>query len=185
MKTQTKSRLYLVNILTGFAVMLFILSFALNQFAYGAGTSSKPSTKSESDAQIRDRANEYFEEGKNLQEKWRYKEASKKYKRAVEIDPTYAEAYSNLGYTYRKQEKFDKAVRTYKKAIQLDPKLAAAHEYLGEAYAEMGKFDLAEKELQILRELGSEEAQKLEAFITKMKQQKKQLDMKTARLISC
>jgi len=58
------------------------------------------------------RANEYFEEGKTLQEKWRYKEASKKYERAVEIDPTYAEAYSNPGYTYCKQEKFDKAVQT-------------------------------------------------------------------------
>jgi tetratricopeptide (TPR) repeat protein len=144
-------------------------SFALNQIAYGAGSSSKPSTKSESAAKKRERANEYFEEGKMLQEKWRYKEASKKYERAVKIDPEYAEAYSNLGYTYRKQGMPDKAVRTYKKAIRLDPKLAAAHEYLGETYAEMGKYDLAEKQLQILQNLGSDEAEKLAEFIKKMK----------------
>jgi hypothetical protein len=47
--------------------------------------------------------------------------------------------------------------------------LAEAHEYLGEAYAEMGKFDLAEKQLQILRDLGSDEAEELEAFIREKK----------------
>ena len=172
MKTQVINRLYPLQIFTGIAVILLILSFGLNQLAYGAGTSSNTNTNSESAAQKRQRANEYFEEGKILQEKWNYKKASKKYERAVKIDPSYAEAYSNLGYTYRKQEKFDKAVRAYKKAIKLNPKLAEAHEYLGEAYAEMGKFDLAEKELTILRELGSDEADKLSEFIEKMKQQK-------------
>lgn len=169
MNTQAINRLYLLKIFTGMTIMLFIGLFALNQFAYGAGASSNSNTTSESAAKKRERANEYFEEGKKLQEKWNYKKASKKYERAVKIDPSYAEAYSNLGYTYRKQEKFDKAVRAYKKAIELNPKLAEAHEYLGEAYAEMGKFDLAERELEILRDLGSVEADELEKFISQMK----------------
>ena len=169
MKIQAINRLYRLQMFTGIAVILFILSFGLNQIAYGAGTSSNTSTKSESAAQKRARANEYFEEGKMLQEKWNYKQASQKYERAVKIDPSYAEAYSNLGYTYRKQEQFDKAVRAYKKAIELDPQLAEAYEYLGEAYAEMGKFELAEKQLAILRQLKSDEAEKLYQFIEKLK----------------
>ena len=77
----------------------------------------------------------------------KYPEASKKYEQAVKIDAKYAEAWSNLGYTCRKQGQFDRAVRAHKKAIKLKPDLAEAHEYLGEACAEMGKFDKAEKEL--------------------------------------
>ena len=173
MKIQVIDRTYILKLFSGLTVIVFILAFALNQLAYGAGSSSKSSSsKSESAAQKRERANEYFEEGMKLQEKWRYKEASKKYERAVKIDPSYAEAYSNLGYTYRKQGKLKKAVRTYKKAIKLDPNLAEAHEYLGETYAEMGKFDLAEKELKILQDLGSDQADKLSEFIEKTKKQK-------------
>ena len=69
MKTQAINRLYLLKTFVGIAVILFIFTFALNQFAHAAGTSSKSSSKSESAAQKRERANEYFAEGKNLQEK--------------------------------------------------------------------------------------------------------------------
>lgn len=172
MKTQAINRLYLLRLVTGITIILFFMSLGLNQLAYGAGSSSsKSSSKSESAVQKRERANEYFEEGQKLQEKWNYKQAAKKYERAIKIDATYAEAYSNLGYCYRKMGKFDEAVRCYKNAIKLKPELAEAHEYLGETYAEMGKFDLAEKELAILRELGSEQAQKLAEFIEKLKKQ--------------
>jgi tetratricopeptide (TPR) repeat protein len=133
--------------------------------SYAASTSSESSTDSKSAAQIREDANSYFDPAKKLQDKENYREAARQYEKAVKVDPTYAEAYSNLGYCYRKLGKYDTAVMHYKKAIQLDQNLAEAHEYLGEAYAEMGKFDLAEKELQILRNLGSDEADELEAFI--------------------
>ncbi len=64
-------------------------------------------------------------------------------------------------------------MKAYRKAIKLKPKLAQAHEYLGEAYAEMGEFEKAEKELSILRQLGSDESDTLEKFIADTKAGKK------------
>ena len=171
MTTLTIGRSKLLHTMSTLSVLLFISFFTMNQIAYGAGAPSRSSTALESAAQKREKANVYFKQGEALQEMKKYPEASQKYEEAVKIDSQYAEAWSNLGYTYRKQGQFDKAVGAYKKAIKLKPDLAEAHEYLGEAYAEMGKFDLAEKELQILRELGSDEADELEEFIEKMKAQ--------------
>ncbi len=145
--------------------MLLVFFWALSQNVYAAGAPARPEKSSSG---IPMKTNMYFKKGQKLQEAGNYKEASKSYEKAVKAAPKYAEAWSNLGYMYRKQGHFKKAVIAYKKAINLDPNLAEAHEYLGEAYAEMGKFELAERELKILRELGSDEADELEEVIAKM-----------------
>jgi tetratricopeptide (TPR) repeat protein len=168
MKTAILSGSYPTNIIKIMTALLIVSFWILSQNAYAVNAPQSSGTTS---SQKREKANIYFEEGLKLKENGDYKEASKQYEKAVRADASYAEAWSNLGYTYRKQGFFDKAVKAYKKAIKLSPDLAEAHEYLGEAYAEMGKFDLAENELKILRKLGSNEADELEEFITKSRTQ--------------
>jgi Tfp pilus assembly protein PilF len=52
-------------------------------------------------------------------ELWR--EALYRWKRAVEVDPSYAAAYNNLAIAYEHEGQFDDARKAYEKALELDP----------------------------------------------------------------
>jgi Flp pilus assembly protein TadD len=52
-------------------------------------------------------------------ELWR--EALYRWKRAVEVDPTYAAAYNDLAIAYEHEGQFEEARKAYDKALELDP----------------------------------------------------------------
>ena len=51
-----------------------------------------------------------------------WREATYRWERAVELDPTYAAAFNNLAIAYEQAGQFDKAKAAYQKAAELDPK---------------------------------------------------------------
>jgi Tfp pilus assembly protein PilF len=51
-----------------------------------------------------------------------WKEARYRWERAVQLDPTYAQAWNNLAIAYEHEGKFDEARKAYEKALELDPK---------------------------------------------------------------
>ena len=55
------------------------------------------------------------------------------YRKAIELDPKYAEAHYNLGNALKHKGQLDEAIACYKKAIELDPKFAAAQTQLASA----------------------------------------------------
>ena len=60
--------------------------------------------------------------GIELAQKQLWKEAEFRWEKAIELDPTYAAAWNNLGIAYEQQGKFDEAKKAYDKATGLDPK---------------------------------------------------------------
>lgn len=72
-------------------------------------------------ADRRSDAKQQVEFGISVAEKGLWKEASFRWEKAVELDPSYASAWNNLGIAYEQQGKFDDAQKAYTKAIKLDP----------------------------------------------------------------
>ena len=70
---------------------------------------------------LRDNAREQVEFGITVAQKGLWKEAIYRWKRATEIDPTYAEAYNDLAIAYEHEGDFDQAREAYEKALSLDP----------------------------------------------------------------
>ena len=64
----------------------------------------------------------------------KYPEAIKMLKKYIRTEAGSADAYTYLGFSYRKNGQLPDAFKAYDKALALDPKHLGAHEYLGEAY---------------------------------------------------
>lgn len=88
-------------------------------------------------------ATAYFYQGTALHQQAKLEEAETAFRKALELDPSYAEARVNLGLILNQQDKFDAAVNEFKQAIRNDPKLAAAHFNLGVTLQAQGQLEPA------------------------------------------
>ena len=73
-------------------------------------------------ASARSDAKEQVEFGIKVAQTGLWREAQYRWERAVQIDPTYAEAWNNLAIAYEHSGKFDEARKAYETALKLDPK---------------------------------------------------------------
>lgn len=74
-------------------------------------------------------------------------------RRAVKLDPGFAQAHLELANLYSQQHKHAEAVPESQRAIQLDSKLVDGYYRLGQAYVHLGQADLAQKEFTIHKQL--------------------------------
>jgi tetratricopeptide (TPR) repeat protein len=65
--------------------------------------------------------------------------------KAIEINPSYAEAYYNRGRSYHRKHKYDKAISDFNRSIELNPKdwVDMAYTNRGVTYEEKGQYDKA------------------------------------------
>src|SRR3954470_11248881 len=73
-------------------------------------------------ADARSTAKSQVEFGIKVAQNGLWKEATYRWQKAVELDPTYAAAWNNLAIGYEHEGKFEEAQKAYDKAVALDPK---------------------------------------------------------------
>ncbi len=99
-------------------------------------------------------------------------------RRAVDLDPKYAEAHLQLGILFADQTKYAEAIREFQRTIQLRPDLTTAHYHLAQCYRRTGDKALAEGELRTFEGLrkhdqaeSENERKEITQFIVTMKEQ--------------
>ena len=73
----------------------------------------------------------------------RTEDAASAFKRVTELNPTYADGFSNLGVTLQEQGKLDEAIAACNKALSIKPDYAEAYNNMGNALQDQGKLDEA------------------------------------------
>ena len=74
---------------------------------------------------VRDEAKAQVEFGIKVAQQGLWKEATYRWEKATEIDPTYAEAWNNLAIGYEHEGRFEDADKAYQQALKLAPKNVA------------------------------------------------------------
>lgn len=115
-----------------------------------------------------------------LTPKHQKEEASKEYglavqefKKALSVNPDYAEAHRNLARVYYVQKKFLKAAEHYKKLTNLDPYDIDSYVLTALAYAEAQKYSEAQEELENAKNMTADPVilKKLDGYIEKIEKQ--------------
>jgi Flp pilus assembly protein TadD len=83
----------------------------------------------------------FYKKGKKQFDLHHYQSSFTFLRQALEIDPTYAQAYFGLGYLYARFDMNDAAVRMYEMALRFDPSHIEAMNNLAMMYFHAGNYD--------------------------------------------
>jgi Flp pilus assembly protein TadD len=84
---------------------------------------------------------DFYKTGKRQYDLHHYQTSFDSLRKALEIDPTYAQAYFGLGYLYARFDMNDAAVRMYEMALRFDPNHIDSMNNLAMMYFHSGNYD--------------------------------------------
>jgi tetratricopeptide (TPR) repeat protein len=70
-----------------------------------------------------------------------YERAIKEFGAAIEVNPSFHQAYGSLGYAFRRTGDYESALQAYDRALEISPGYAPALEYRAEAYLGLNRID--------------------------------------------
>lgn len=73
----------------------------------------------------------HFNQGVDFYQRREFLKAVQSYQKVIQLNPTYIEAYNNLGIIYQEIGNFDKALEAYQKAIEINPRYEKTLNNLG------------------------------------------------------
>lgn len=80
-------------------------------------------------------------------------------KRALQLDPNYADAYFQLGALYAEERKYTEATEQYERALKIDPRAPNTHYRLGQVLARLGNQTRAQEEFAVFERLSKSESE--------------------------
>jgi tetratricopeptide (TPR) repeat protein len=92
---------------------------------------------------------EHFGKGLTLYGQNRHEEAVAELQKALEVDPSFADAQLAIGHALHKLKRLPEAVGAIKKAIEINPQEPMYHTSLSTVYRDMGMIPEAEEEMAI------------------------------------
>lgn len=96
----------------------------------------------------------HYDKGVTLYDQGDLDAAVQEFRKAIRIDPKFAEAHCNLGLALKDQDKTDEAISEYRVALRLKPDLAEAHNNLAVALYSKAEYAEAWKEVYLCRKHG-------------------------------
>ena len=130
------SALFLVALLLGATLAACGQAAPTSELQPTAEPTAEPATEP-------DTAEEFFQAGNQHAQAGELEEAIAAYEAALELEPGYVSAMTNLGVAYYNIGQLDEAVAEYQKALQVAPDDEAIHSNLAAAYVQQGKLDEA------------------------------------------
>ena len=73
------------------------------------------------------------------------------YKKALKLDPNYADAYFNIGSILGMSKQYEEAIREFKKCIKANPDYILAYHYIGVTYQNLNQQEEADIWFEKLR----------------------------------
>jgi tetratricopeptide (TPR) repeat protein len=90
----------------------------------------------------------HFNSGVHFYTQRELSKAIQAYQKVIELDPTYVEAYNNLGIIYQMVGDVDRAFRAYQKATEINPRYEKGHNNLGILLFLNGRYEEAVEAFQ-------------------------------------
>jgi ATP-dependent Clp protease ATP-binding subunit ClpC len=91
-------------------------------------------TRDDRQAAARQAASDELDRGRSFHKERNYQAAVGAFGRALELDPTFAEASLRLGMAYEDDRQFRRAIQAYERCLEIEPKHVQAATNIGEAH---------------------------------------------------